>query len=104
MRAGRLHRAHQGVYSVGHRRLTGHGHWMAAVLAYGPEALLSHLSALALHGLRPDNRAVTEVIVPRGRARSRKGIRAHGYTSLAEADQAVVDGIPCTSLARTVLD
>jgi hypothetical protein len=54
MSAGRLHRAHQGVYAVGHRTLTGHGHRMAAVLAYGPDALLSHLSTLALHGLRPD--------------------------------------------------
>ena len=104
MSAGRLHRAHRGVYAVGHRRLTGHGHWMAAVLAYGPDALLSHLSALALHGLRPDNRSVADVTVPRGRARSRRGIHAHGHTSLAEADQAVVDCIPCTSLARTVLD
>jgi very-short-patch-repair endonuclease len=77
---------------------------MAAVLAYGTDALLSHLSALALHGLRPDNRAVAEVTVPRARVRSRKGIRAHGCASLAEADRAAVDGIPCTSLARTVLD
>jgi very-short-patch-repair endonuclease len=77
---------------------------MAAVLAYGPDALLSNLSALALKGVRPDNRPVVDVTVPRGRARSRKGIHAHGHTSLADADRAMVDGIPCTSLARTVLD
>jgi hypothetical protein len=74
------------------------------VLAYGPDALLSHLSALALHGLRPYNRPLAEVTVPHSRARSRHGIRSHGCTTLGEADRAVVDGIPCTSLARTVLD
>jgi very-short-patch-repair endonuclease len=77
---------------------------MSAVLAYGPEAVLSHLSALALHGLRPDHRSVTDVTVPRRRARSREAIHAHGSTALADADRAVVDGIPCTSLARAVLD
>ena len=104
VRAGRLHRIHQGLYAVGHRRLTRHGHWTAAVLAYGPGALLSHLSALALHGLRPDNRSLTDITVPRERVRARTGIRAHACTTLGEADRAVVDGIPCTSLARTVLD
>lgn len=99
-----MHRVHQGVYAVGHRKLTGHGHWMAAVLAYGPDALLSHVSALALHGLRPDSRTLVDVTVPRSRASSRSGIRAHGCTTLTEADHAVVHGIPCTSLARAVLD
>jgi predicted transcriptional regulator of viral defense system len=101
---GRLHRVHQGVYAVGHRRLTRDGRWLAAVLAYGSEALLSHRSALALHGLRPDNRQLADVTVPRARAQSRAGIRVHGSTSLVLADRAVVEGIPCTSLPRTVLD
>jgi hypothetical protein len=84
--------------------LTREGHWIAAVLAYGQDALLSHLSALALHGLRPDNRALVDVTVPRPSVRSRVGIRAHASTALAVADRAVVDGIPCTALARTVLE
>ena len=77
---------------------------MSAVLAYGPEAVLSHLSALALHGLRPDHRAVVDVTVPRSRARSREAIHAHASTALADADRTVVDRIPCTSLARALLD
>jgi very-short-patch-repair endonuclease len=103
-RAGRLHRVHRGVYAVGHRRLTREGHWIAAVLAYGQDALLSHLSALALHGLRPDNRPLVDVTVPRPSVRSRVGIRAHASTALAAPDRTVVDGIPCTALARSVLD
>ena len=48
---GRLHVVHHGVYAVGHRRLTRRGHWMAAVLAAGPGAMLSHRSAAALWDL-----------------------------------------------------
>jgi very-short-patch-repair endonuclease len=77
---------------------------VAAVLAYGPDALLSHLSALALHGVRPDNRPLTEITVPLASARSRKAVRAHASTALTPADRSVVDGIPCTSVARSVLD
>src|ERR1044071_4791683 len=48
--AGRLHRLHRGVYAVGHRRISSHGRCLAAVLACGPEALLSHGSAALLWG------------------------------------------------------
>ena len=48
----RLHRIHHAVYAVGHKRLTAKGRWMAAVLACGPGAVLSHREAAALHDLR----------------------------------------------------
>src|SRR3954470_21640887 len=51
LRAGRLHAVFPGVYAVGHRRLTRRGHWMAAALACGPAAVLSHRTAAALHGV-----------------------------------------------------
>ena len=54
--AGRLHRIHRGVYAVGHGKLTLKGRWMAAVLACGPEAFLSHRAALALWDLRDGER------------------------------------------------
>src|ERR671922_1220185 len=50
---GRLHVFHRGVYSVGYRLLTKEGRWMAAVLAGGPAATLSHRSAGELWGLIP---------------------------------------------------
>src|SRR5687767_8578070 len=59
--AGRLHRVHHGVFAVGHRRLTGRGRSMAAVLSYGPLAVLSHRSAAGLWGLLADNRARTDI-------------------------------------------
>ena len=43
--AGRLHRIHRAVYAVGHRGLSNEGRWMAAVLACGPSAVLSHRAA-----------------------------------------------------------
>jgi hypothetical protein len=50
--AARLHRIHRGVYAVGHRRLSDEGRWMAAVLACGEGAVVSHLSAAELWGIR----------------------------------------------------
>jgi hypothetical protein len=49
----RLHPVHRGVYAVGHSLITREGRWMAAVLASGPGAVLSHRSAAALWNLRP---------------------------------------------------
>lgn len=102
--AGRLHRIHRGVYAVGHPRLTRSGRWMAAVLACGPHATLSHRSAAGLWGLRPDNRARTDVSVPRPSARARPGIEVHASAALTAADVTIRDGIPCTTVARTLLD
>jgi hypothetical protein len=101
---GRLYRVHRGVYAVGRPRLTQHGHWMAAVLACGPKAVLSHRSAAALHGIRQDNRAKTDVSVPRASARSRPTIDVHTSLTLKAADVTTVDAIPCTTVARTLVD
>ena len=50
--SGHLVRLHRGVYAVGHAQLRPEGRWLAAVLAAGPGAALSHRSAAALHGIR----------------------------------------------------
>jgi very-short-patch-repair endonuclease len=101
--AGRLYPVYRGVYAVGNARLTKHGYWMAAVLAYGPKAVLSHRSAAALWRIRPDNRAKTDVSVPSRSARSRPGIVVHRSRTLTPADCTTEDGIPCTTPARTLL-
>src|ERR671918_2611669 len=51
--AGRFHRIHRGVYAVGHASLSNEGRWMAAVLACGEGAALSHRSAAELWELLP---------------------------------------------------
>jgi predicted transcriptional regulator of viral defense system len=100
-RVGRLHRIHHGVYAVGYATLTPKGHRMAAVVAYGPDAVLSHRSAAAHWDIGPGFWKI-EVTTPNSR-RSRKGTRVHQAT-LHPEDVTIHDGIPITSVARTILD
>jgi hypothetical protein len=102
VRAGRLHPIHRGVYAVGHTAITIRGRWMAAVLASGDGAVLSHRSATALWGIWGSGRGEIHVTVPR-KSRSRRSI--HRHFSLLPSDEVDVrDGIPVTSAARAVLD
>lgn len=103
VRRGRLHQIHRGVYTVGRRGLSANGHVMAAALAYGDGALVSHRTAAWLWGLLDDSRRVTDVIAVAKR-RSRPGICFHGVRHLHVDDRAESDGIPVTSVARTLLD
>lgn len=105
VRAGRLHRLHRGVFAVGHRRLTRAGHWMAAVLALGDGAVLSHVSAAALWELRPSSATAIHVTVPTAAGhRHRDGIVVHRSCTLGPADADQHDAIAVTSPARTLLD
>jgi very-short-patch-repair endonuclease len=102
--AGHLHRIHRGVYAVGHTKLTLAGRRMAAVLAGGPEALLSHRSAVAHWGLRPTPSGKIEVTVPGPHRTGPAAIRIHNVRTIDPADRAVHDGIPVTSVPRALLD
>jgi hypothetical protein len=105
VKAGRLYRVHRGVYSiVPPELLTGNGRFMAAVLACGAGAVLSHRSAAALHELRPTDRSGIDVTVPGRTRRIHQGIDLHRSVTLTPADVTTVEGIPCTTIARTVLD
>ena len=77
---------------------------MAAVLACGSHAALSHRSAAALWGLRPTMRAAIDVTVPRRAGFSRPGVDVHRARRLDPADVTRVRGVPCTTVARTLLD
>jgi very-short-patch-repair endonuclease len=98
---GRLHRLHRGVYAVGHRALSREAHWMAAVLASGDGAVLSHRSAAALWGIRDSRRATIDVTSPR--ERRRPGIDTH-HARLAPDEVTMHRAIPVTTPARTLLD
>jgi hypothetical protein len=103
--AGLLHRQHAGVYSVVPRALLKReGLWMAAVLACGPGAVLSHRSAAALHELMASGGVDIDVTVPHRSRRKHSGIAVHCSTNLAAEDVTVVNNIPCTSVARTLFD
>ncbi len=103
VRDGRLHRLYTGVYAVGHTDLSLHGQCLAAVLACGPACLLSHYSAAWLWGLSSTLPIPIHVTAPVAR-RARPPIRLHRASRLSHADRWLEEGIPVTSLARTLLD
>ena len=100
--AGRLHRVHRGVYAVGHLALTRSGHRLAAVLAVSDQALASHITAAAIWEIRTTSSPRIDVTTS-GRQRSRGAIRVHERAIHAD-DRTIRDGIPVTSLARTLVD
>lgn len=102
---GRLHRVHRGVLSiVPPELLARRGRFMAAVLACGAGAALSHRSASVLRDLGVRAGSWIDVTAPGSRGRSRDGIRVHSAATLHARDVTLVDGIPTTTPARTLLD
>ena len=103
--AGRLHRIHRGVYAVGHKRLTFEGRCIAAVLACGEGAVVSHRAAAALWAMLLPSPGPIEVTVPGyGGRRKRRGIVIHRSTTLGPNDATRRRGIPLTQPARTLQD
>jgi very-short-patch-repair endonuclease len=100
-KVGRLHRLHRGVYVVGHRVLDWRGHCMAAALACAP-AVVSHASAAYAWGLLRHAPTRTQLTAPTER-HPKSWCTVH-WAHLAEADIAAPEGIPATSVARTLLD
>jgi very-short-patch-repair endonuclease len=103
--AGRLHRLHRGVYAVGHSVLTVNGRRMAAVLAAGPGAALSHASAAALWEIRPTAATRIDVTVRRAGGRDKRpGLRIHRAPTLRADEITQHHGIRVTTVARTLFD
>jgi predicted transcriptional regulator of viral defense system len=102
LRLGRLHRLRPGVFAVGHPVVNREGRWMAAVLACGSEAVLSHRSAAALWGIRPSSPEKIEVTAS-SKSDSRADIRRHS-SSLPADEVTTRYGIPVTTVPRTIFD
>jgi putative AbiEi antitoxin of type IV toxin-antitoxin system len=102
--SGRLHPVWRGVYAVGRPLLDRHGYWLAAVLACGAGAALSHGSAAELWGFGRERRGLIEVSVPACRRSRLRGIRVHRRTASVMRDVVVHEGIPRTSPLRTLID
>jgi very-short-patch-repair endonuclease len=101
VRQGRLHSIHRGVYAVGHEALSWEGRLLAAVLANEP-AVASHKTAAWIWGLLRTRPGTFHLTAPTRRHR-KKLVVVH-FARLAPEDVTIVDGIPVTSPARTVLD
>jgi very-short-patch-repair endonuclease len=101
---GRLHYISHGVYAVGRRELTPHGRWMAAVLACGDGAVLSHRSAAELWGIGYEDGKRIDVTIRRKSKITRKGIKVRARPSLDTKSVVVRHGIPVTSPVQTLID
>lgn len=103
-RKGLLYRIHRGVYAVGHPGLSNEGRWMAAVLACGKAAVLSHRSAAALWTIVPLPNVI-EVTLPGTAGREpRDGIKIHRSLTLLPSQTTRRAGIPVTKPSRTLED
>jgi very-short-patch-repair endonuclease len=100
--AGYLAPIYEGVFAVGRARLGRYGRWMAAVLATGPNSVLSHGSAAELWAMR-GSRGDPEV-TRRSGGTTRRGVRLHQTRVLDPSETTVEAGIPVTSIERTLVD
>lgn len=101
---GHLARVHRGIYAVGHLERTSEARWMAAVMACGQGAVLSHLDAAALWKIYDGQGARVHVITTGRSGRRLEGVQVHRARRLHPDDVTVRDGIPVTTVARTLVD
>jgi hypothetical protein len=102
--SGRLHPIAYGVYAVGRRELTPHGRWMAAVLACGDGAVLSHRSAAELWGIGYEEGGRIDVTIRRRSRLGRRGVKVHARASLASRSLTRRHRIPVTDPVQTLID
>jgi hypothetical protein len=102
---GNLHRLYQGVYAVGHLKLTRDGRLAAALLAAGDAAFLSHRTAAALHGLRNLNLRRIDVTVSGAAVRARDALRIHRTTKApVRGELTTLNGLPISTVPRLLVE
>jgi hypothetical protein len=102
---GHLHRLHQGVYAVGHRKLTRDGWLTAALLTVGIGSFLSHLTAAALHGLRTLNLRQIHVTSIGPGVRTRSGLTIHRTTRPpTHGELTTVNGLRVSTVPRLLVE
>jgi very-short-patch-repair endonuclease len=103
VQSGRLWRKYRGVYAYGQPHLSREGEWMAALLAAGDGAGLAAMCAAALLKITKLEPREIEVIVP-GHRRPQAGFRLRTCRNLSPRDITIVNRIPVTTVARTLVD
>jgi hypothetical protein len=102
---GQLHRLHRGVYAVGHPRIVDHACLVAALLAAGREAFLSHRTAAGVWGLRAVSTSRIEVTVPAAGVRSRSPLQLHRTEMTPHpADVTIRSGLRASSVPRLLIE
>lgn len=103
-RNARLHQVAPNVYAVGHRALSSRGWRRAALLSAGEDSALAHSTALRHGGVADLWDQRLHVVVPRGSCAPRDRFVVHRTVLLDERDVEVIDGLRCTTVARTLID
>ena len=101
--AGKLERSRQGVYRLTPFPRVPHEDLFIAWLAAGPDAVISHDSALALYELSDALPARIHITVPRSASRRRPGYRLH-TSRITPAEITHYGGLKVTTVARTIAD
>jgi hypothetical protein len=101
---GRLHPVARGIYAVGRAELTPRGTWMAAVLACGDGAVLSHRSAADLWGIGFEEKGRIDVTIRRRSRLARAGVKVHCRPTLPERSVVRRFGLPVTDPVQTLID
>jgi hypothetical protein len=104
IQSGRLHLVARGVYAVGRPELSPRGRWMAAVLACGDGAALSHRSAAQLWGIGYEDGQRIDVSIRRASRLERPGIVVHARPKLPDGSVVRRFGIPVTHPVQTLID
>jgi very-short-patch-repair endonuclease len=104
LKTGEVHRIRNGVYSVGRPEISRLGEFMAAVLACGPAAFISHHSAAELWEIRPPIGPRIHVSIVAAHARRRPGLMIHRRVAITDADVTRRHGIPVTTPTCTLID
>jgi very-short-patch-repair endonuclease len=102
--AGRLHVVLPGVYAVGHPSISWRGRLRAAVLWGGEDAVLSHMTAATVRDLLSSASPTVHLTIPRGGRKSREWVRVHHTRRLDPAERSEVNGLPVTTVERTLID
>lgn len=104
VKTGRLQRIYRGVFAVGHTPQTAEARWIAAVMASGPGAVLSHLDAAALWKIYEAAGARIHVTTARRSSHRVPGIQVHRARRVDPEDVTVRKAIPVTTVSRTLVD
>jgi predicted transcriptional regulator of viral defense system len=101
--AGKLERSQHGVYRLTPFPRVPHEDLFIAWLAAGPEAVISHDSALAIYELSDALPAHVHLTVPRGASHRRPDYRLH-TSRITPAEITHYGGLQVTTVARTIAD
>jgi len=104
VRGGRWRRVHRGVYMIGGAPASYAQRVLAACLAVGPDAAASHRAAATLHGILTYKRPPVELTTNRLQSPEVRGARVHRLADLGPTWVTIVDSVPCTTVARTIVD